>query len=264
MSELTYLKLRKHFLQYHRKVMDFAMKHPQYEIGRNNYHLLSKEAKETCSILDYMNRLIDLKSDLDKTATFIRRFPIKEYYHENDIDQIDFIKYHFEVFIHKIHTILEVMKLMVNEFYNIGLKEEDCNWKNLKNHEDVKNSAVSKIIQIYYKSFKHLISLRHMNTHRALLKDKLSDALKSDLMIYNESEKYDLEVGEDFKRLRPKIIIDYQVKRLRKERVEYIKNGKEIAENYINRFIYVILIEFFARKMNKDARNVVKISVVED
>ena len=248
----TDFELRKFFLEYLEKVMNITKNHPEYDIKKNNYHLHSKDAKLALSILNFQTKLNDLVADLKKVEIFIRRFPNKKFYEENDIDQLDYVKYHYEVFLHKIHTILEVKKLAINTFYEIGLKEKDCTWKNLKNQKKIKNSAISKIIEFYFKSFEHIIEHRHLNTHRAYFGDKTNDELKTDYSIYRNSEKLGHEVGENFRRIMPKGYVNYKIKEYRIERIEYIKSGTEIADTYVEQFQTIILTEFFNRIVNKN------------
>ncbi|WP_157609326.1 Cthe_2314 family HEPN domain-containing protein [Psychroflexus torquis] len=250
-DKVSEFELRKFFLEYYRKTREIVKIHPEYKLGQNNYHLLSQDAKDASRLFNFMNKVYGLISDLEKTHTFIKRFPLKDYYQSNDIDQLDFIKYHFEVFIHKVHTLLEVKKLWVNDFYGIGLKEEDCNWNNLKSYDKIKKSPTSIIIKNYFKSFKHIIKYRHLNTHRAYFQDAKNDELKTDLMIYTQFKKYGLEVGEDFRRSMPEFIVDYRIKKYRSEKIEYINNGIEIAKTYSEQFITIIQTEFFADKMKK-------------
>ncbi|MEP6262815.1 MAG: hypothetical protein ABJ092_14660 [Gillisia sp.] len=250
-DKVSDFELRKFFLEYYEKSRNTATQHPDFKLGQNNYHLLSEDAKEASQVFKFMNKIYGLTSDLEKTHIFMRRFPIRDYYEKNDIDQLDFIKYHYEVFLHKIHTLLEVKKLWLNDFYNIGLKEEDCNWNNLKSYSKIQKSPAKFIIEFYFKSFEHLIKFRHLNTHRAFFKDTKNEELKSDLMIYNGFKKYGIDVGEDFRRMRPKFLVDYQIKKYRKEKLEYVKNGVEIAKTYSEQFITIIQTEFFANKMEK-------------
>ncbi len=251
-ENISELELRKSFLEFYEKTRKTATEHPEFKLGQNNYHLLSKKGKEASRVFNFMTKIYGLITDLERTHTFIRRFPLKDYYEENDIDQLDFIKYHYEVFIHKVHTLLEVKKLWLNDFYEIGLKEKDCNWNNLKTYNKIQKSPAKTIIDSYYESFKHIIEFRHLNTHRAFFKDSKNDDLKSDLFIYNGFKKYGIEVGEEYRRLRPKFIVDYQIKEYRKEKLEYIKNGIEVAKTYSEYFITIILTELFHKLMNKN------------
>ncbi len=251
-ENISELELRKSFLEFYSKMGKSVTEHPDFKIGQNNYHLLSENGKEASRVFVFMTKVYGLLTDLERTHTFIKRFPLKKYYEANEIDQLDFIKYHYEVFIHKIHTLLEVKKLWMNDFYNIGLKEEDCNWNNLKTHNKIQNSPAKIIIEFYFKSFEHIIKFRHLNTHRAFFKDTKNDDLKSDLIIYNGFKKFGIELGEDYKRMRPKFIVDYQIKEYRKEKLEYIQNGIEIAKTYSEQFITIIQTELFHKLMNKN------------
>ncbi|MFY0631961.1 MAG: hypothetical protein JXR05_16485 [Flavobacteriaceae bacterium] len=251
-EEELYFKLLKVFIEYYRKTMKDLEEHPEFELGQNNHHLLTDEAKKVSRISDFMSRLSGLISDIDKVIVFVRRFPSKTYYESNDMNQLDFIKYHFEVFIHKIHTILEVKKLLINDFYELGFENENCSWNNLKKHKKIKTSEVKKIVENYHETFKHLIELRHINTHRGIFNDKKNNDLNNDLFIYKGFEKFGLDIGDDFRKIRPKFIVDYQIKEYRKERLKYIKEGREIANNYINQILTIILAEFFEKKLNKD------------
>lgn len=70
-------------------------------------------------------------------------------------------------------------------------------------------------------------------------------------MIYNGFKKYGIDIGEDLRRMRPKFLVDYQIKKYRKEKLEYVKNGLEIAKTYSEQFITIIQAEFFANKMER-------------
>jgi len=247
MENATNLELRNFFIEYLEKTMSYAKNHPEYDINKNNYHLHSDNAKLALTILNFTTKLKDLIFDLKKTQVFIQRFPNKKFYEENEIDQLAYIKYHYEVFLHKIHTILEIKKLAVNEFYKIGLDEKDCSWKNLKNQPKLKNKPVSTIIEFYFKSFEHIIKHRNLNTHRAFFGDKKNEELSFDYSIYKNAEKYGYDVGEDFRRIIPKTFLNYLIKDYRKEKIDYIKNGTQIAENYIEQFETIILTEFFIK-----------------
>lgn len=251
-KNLSELELRQSFLEFYQRTRKSATEHPEFKLGQNNYHLLSKSGKEASRAFIFMTKIYDLITDLERTHTFIKRFPLKEYYEKNDIDQLDFIKYHYEVFIHKIHTLLEVKKLWLNDFYEIGLKEKDCNWNNLKKYNKIQNSIAKIIVDNYYESFEHIIKFRHLNTHRAFYKDTKNDDLKSDLKIYNGFKKFGIDVGEDYRKMRPKFIVDYQIKEYRKEKLEYIKKGTEIAKTYSEQFITIMQTELFYKLMNKN------------
>jgi hypothetical protein len=182
----------------------------------------------------------------------MRRFSDKKFYEANEIAQVAYIKYHYEVFIHKIHTILEIKKIAVNDIYGIGLSEKDCTWNNLKNQPKIKNKPISNIIEIYFKSFKNVILHRHLNTHKAYFGDKINDELKSDFSLYTNAEKYNINIGEDIRRMMPKSYIEYRLNKYKKERIEYVNNGIQIAETYVMQFVTILTNDFFVMIMKKN------------
>ncbi len=247
------LEIRKEFLEYKMNLMTETMSHSEYNIDQNNFHLHSENGKTAITISKYLNKIFDLIADLDKIVLFLRRFPNKKFYTENDLDELEYTRYHFEVFTHKIHTILEIKKLLVNEFYDIGLSPKNCNWKNLIKNKNLRNSTSSKMIEFYYKSFEHLIQLRHLNTHRAIFNEEKMEDLRSDLMMYAQCEKFNLDIGEEYRRMRPKVLVDYQVTKYRKDKLRYIQDGRDIARQYSLQFENIILKEFFEKVSKKNA-----------
>lgn len=70
-------------------------------------------------------------------------------------------------------------------------------------------------------------------------------------MIYNLYDKFGFELDEEYRGMNPKFLIDYRVKKYRKERIEYIENGIGVAKIYSNQFIIFILADFFNNKIKK-------------
>lgn len=235
------------FLREVKKYQKEATLHPDFEMGKNNHSTLSKKGIYLNEIFKYYSRMNDLTSDLEHIVIFLRRFPYPKFYYKNDINQLDYIKYHSEVFIHKIHTILEVKKMLLNCTYELGLNEKDCSWENLKNQKGIKGTEIAQLMNSYHKTFKHIINVRHHNTHRATYNDKDSDDISLPLSIYENHEKLGLELDDEFKTLIPKFILDYQVKKLKKERINYIKDGINSVNYYSTKFMNIIFSESLSR-----------------
>jgi hypothetical protein len=253
MNENENLELWKSFLDFLNNEYKKAQSHKDFNIEKNNHHLLSKEAKKGVMISKYLNLLSGLLEDLRKIKIFIRRYPFKKFYKENEINELDYIKYHYEVFLHKIHTILEVKKLAINDYYNIGLKEKDCTWNNLKNQPKLKNSPLKLIIENYFKTFEHLIEHRNLNTHRAIFADEKNKNLNTDLMLYENAEKYGIELNELILKLKPKFLIEYKIGVYKKEKLEYITSGIEAVEHYVKEFNYYSMLIFMKSLKNKNS-----------
>lgn len=68
-------ELRELFLEFFEKSRKEATEHQDYDINKNNYHLLSESGKKASRVFKYMNLIHDLLSDLEKTHTFIYNSP---------------------------------------------------------------------------------------------------------------------------------------------------------------------------------------------
>lgn len=216
-------------------------KHSDFNWTGNNFHLLSDKGQYMQKVFRYYSRILDVQEDLRRIEIFLRRFPLKKFYEENDITYLDYSKYHMEVFFHKINTILDLLKLMVNEVFELGLSERKCTWDSLSKNSAVKNSPSLKVIEYFHKSFKHIIEARHLNTHRGYYDESESEDIRVPMMIYKNSEKFNMDIGEDLKRIMPKFIIEYRLKEFRKKRILYLKNGHDVVTQYINMFMHLTL-----------------------
>lgn len=243
-EDIDHPKFLKHFLIFYRESMNQVQKHPSFSLDKNNHHLLSQTEKEALSILKFTNKIFGLITDLERTHTFVRRLPLKDFYEKNEIDQIDYIKYHFEVFVHKAHTILEVKKLWLNDFYKIGLNEKDCSWNNLKGNAKIQASGTKRIVEAYYNSFKSIIEFRHRNTHRAYFDEKESFELQLDLQMHKHANQFDPSIKDDLQEITPEFIVNYKMKKYRKDKLHLIETSIKAARTYSNSFIDHIIVAF--------------------
>ena len=223
--------------------------HKDFNILKNNFHLFSKRNKYVMNVFRHYNKLLEFNSDLNKVELFLRIFPSATLFKENDLDHFAYIKYHTEVFFHKIHTILEIKKLMINEVYNLGLSEKNCSWDNILKKKSKVNAPMA-IAENYYKSFKHIIDARHFNAHRGYYNVESEIDISAPLNIYKWSEEFEMDLGEDFKKIIPKFYIEYQLKKFRKQRIKFVKDGIVAATYYKNEFEKYILEDF--RKILED------------
>jgi hypothetical protein len=221
--------------------------HPKYDISKNNYHLFTRAGKYEQRVFNFYSKLIDVKDDLKKIEIFLRRYPFKKFYHDNDIDKIAYIKYHLEVYFHKIHTLTEILKLMTNEVYQFGLTPEKCNWKNLVKCNSLEINPSLKVIEYFHESFEHLIKLRHLNTHRGFFKDAQGDDIQIPRFIYANERKNGREPDKELLELMPELVIDYLENKYKKNRLEYIRQGNKVAEQYLNLYLNITLPEAIKR-----------------
>jgi hypothetical protein len=231
------------FLSTINELMHDIEKRAGFSYGKNNYHLFSSREKYYMDIFNLYNRINDLKKDLDHIEVFLRVYPNVKYLNKHNVDKLEYIKYHTEVFFHKIHTIVEVQKLLLNKVYVLGLSEKQCSWDRIKKELGIVNLRALDVVEKYYDAFEHIIKARHLNSHRAIYNDADADEISGDLFIYKTFEQMKKEVDDDFKRISPKVFLEYELKMYRKERVNFIKQSKIAANSYIDAFINYILID---------------------
>lgn len=248
-------RLARNILDATREAYEEATKAEGYDLMKKNYHLLSERGRYVISVFRYYNRIISIAEDLDKVQVFLRRFPNSIYLKENEINQLSYTQYHIEVAIHKVHTILELKKLMINEVFELGLSERDCSWELIKDKPEIKGGKIYRILNAYYATFKQLINARHLNTHRGIFKDLEKDDLEVKLSFYEEFEKYDIEIDDEMKRAIPKFILDWKVKEFRKGKINLVKESKKIIEVYVKAFFDEINTEFEKRRKKKTKYN---------
>lgn len=232
--------------------MDKSFGHKDYDIKQNNYHLLTKRGKYLSGISSLSARMVEAISDLDKVLVFIRRYPDAKYLNINRIDNIDYIKYHLEVLTHKIHTILEIMKLMINEVYELSISERDCSWDNLKIRKELENTDVLKLLELYHKTFKGLIEARHLNTHRATDIDPVTNNMKSTLSLLRMDYEYSNLLNQETLNKFTPFLLRHEIKEYRKERVSYVKSVKDGVKYYTDIFKNIVLKEANRRALQKD------------
>lgn len=218
-------------------------KRPGFKPGQNNSHLLTTKERYRNKNFDLYTRLANVLDQLDYVAIFLKRLPHKEYLKTNGLNELNFLQYHLEAHVHKIHTVLELMRLMVNSTYEFGILEKDCSWENLKKHPGIKNSAIEKILNGYYKTFKGMIEMRHYNTHRGLFKDSAMEELSSPLFIYDAAAKFKMDIT-DYREVFPEFYLRHKLKKLRKDRIKNTYAWNHLACNYTNKFLDALLPTF--------------------
>jgi CRISPR/Cas system-associated protein endoribonuclease Cas2 len=231
------------FLSTVNKLMHDLEKRVGFNYSKNNYHLFSLKEKYYMDIFNLYNRINYLKKDLEHIEIYLRVYPNAKYLAKNNIDKLEYIKYHTEVFFHKIYTIVEVQRLLLNQVYVLGLSEKQCSWNRIKKELGSKNLRALDVVEKYYDSFEHIIEARHLNTHRAIYNDADTDDFSGGLFIYKSFEQLNKEVDDEFKKRSPKAFLEYELKIYRKDRVNFIKQSKIAAISYIDALVNYVLID---------------------
>ncbi|MDN3588039.1 Cthe_2314 family HEPN domain-containing protein [Pedobacter aquatilis] len=102
-----------------------------YVEGENNHHLLNEDERYASRIFRLQSALRNTSEQLQHIRLYINRYPFRKHYLANGISQLEYIQYHIEALYHKVHTVHEIMLLMVNEVYGLGLIQMKCRWPNI-------------------------------------------------------------------------------------------------------------------------------------
>lgn len=219
-----------------------------FSIENNNYHLLSEKEKYIVGVQTGFNRITACIDQIEYVPVFIRRFPLKDYFRKHEINQLKYIQYHLETFSHKVATLLDLMKLLVNVIFQTDIPERDCSWDKLKKKVGVKERAM-KIIEKYFEIFEDLIIFRHNVTHKGIFHDSKMDEINRDygLSIYDQLESLGMEPDSEMLKRRPRWLIDYKIKNYRSAQLKKIDVFLQNIYILIKLFLESLIPEFQAK-----------------
>lgn len=193
-----------------------------FVLGENNHHLLTDTEKYIIKISSIHADFLQAIDDICITKVLLRRYPDNKFLLENGLNKLKYIQYHTEVMHHKVSTILDLMKLLTNEVFSLGLDPEHCNWKNLKKNIEDNNSSLF-LINKYHESFRGIINHRNLNTHRNIFYDKEKQDIQSDgYCIYDLHNRMGIEVDNKFQKLRPLVFFERLIKNYKKKKIDEI------------------------------------------
>jgi hypothetical protein len=216
-----------------------------FDINQNNYHLLTEQEKYRQDIFNLFTKLGKVVDSISHITIFLRRYN-KDFLFKNGIDDLTYIQYHTEVLFHKVHTILEIMKLMVNKVYLLNIPPKDCSWDSLTAKLNKEKELPLLIINKYYSIFKNMIDMRHLNTHRGLFIDKKMDEIDLDygFCIYKMVEgQYISEQTETLNNLQISVM-KYKLKVFKKERINLTKDVQAHVNTLVSDFLDSLLEKF--------------------
>ena len=137
-----------------------------YDMNENNYHLFHEDEKY---VIDAFYILMDIQKCLtaiDASCIFMKRFYGKEYYKQHDINIVNYLLYHYDVFCHKNSTLRDLYFKLINQVYSLGLGNRGCNWKGIEKHEnEIANPVLFRLLRDNYDYMKILEDTRNKSSH---------------------------------------------------------------------------------------------------
>lgn len=235
-----------------KKAIDNVYSNSQFNKVKHNYSLFNENERYLMNFNEYYNKCLDLVSDLDKIVVFIRCFPSKKYYENNDINQMEFIKYHLEVYFYKIHTLLDIMKKLLNALFEYGLSEKECTWNRLKTKNEILNSDFEKLILAYHNTFRDILEKRNLSSHDAHFEKEIEHKLIDSYLLINKLEdKYKSHSPGNKSSKIEQASYNFRILEYRKEQLVFVRRGINVANILVHKFLKVALFEFVKRHTSK-------------
>ncbi len=228
---MNYFILLKKFGEHSGQLMAEVKDLPSMQGAGNKRHLLTSIHKLNIDLNTKFVELDRIKSDLNKVTVFLKRFPTRKYYEENEITELDYIRYHLEVFFHKVATGSDLMKLLVNVLFELNITNKQCNLKKLK--EKVPNKYINPfigLIEAYDETFKSIRFFRNKNSHEAKFYDKEFERLEMFDRLYRNSKKFDLSIKQI---IMPEGYLEFSIKEFRKDKTKWVEEAMKMYELYI-------------------------------
>lgn len=156
---------------------------------------LSKLSPHEKKIYDLSKLSFALDESLDcieNSYLFMQHFhDIETVCEGNGINEVNFINYHVDVFIHKVSTIHDLIFKITNTLFDLGLSDRKCDWSHiLKKKEIIDNSSFFHFAQTYYDFLSKLIKLRNESTHKGVLNNPYMEEVDPILAAIKGYEKY--------------------------------------------------------------------------
>jgi hypothetical protein len=191
-----------------------------FAYDKNNHHLLTEKEKYQSRISVIQNSLYATIEQIKFIKTFLSRYPLKGFYERNGITQMEYVQYHMEALFHKVHTVLEIMKLMINEVYQLNIAKKDCSWINLCKKVNRKELSMKRLDD-FFRAFANFIDARHLSSHRGVFNDKEKERIEVELGFgLYRFDDLDVPSAEEFKNTFPLPFIEMEIKRYRKSRLK--------------------------------------------
>lgn len=205
--------------------------------------ILEKEDRDVLKTFDFNNQLLNTLKKIKIVRVLIRKTPGKKYLYSKDISQADYLKYHLENYYHQIFTYYEIIRLMINHVYKLGLKERQCNFINLSKKINKKDSVYSFLVTLENSVKMHNNIRNRISHYGEEIKLNKSEFIEIQETLSIISEPIEFRKNDSFenKYFRYQLLsIDQRFKDLRKEYAKDIDKSIETLILLTNRFYTII------------------------
>ena len=166
---------------------------------------------------------------LDHIPFYLSRFPNSEVFRREGISLDTWIKYHHANFLTSYFSVYDLVLILTNQVFDLGLRHQDCNERTVLKNEKLHKSKVVDCVKAIKKRLLVHQEDRNLFVHRGELPTfgKL-DKLALMIRIAEKSENYEKSAEDvDSLLLRPRVL-NYLYKVERQDLIQYLR--KETSE----------------------------------
>jgi hypothetical protein len=197
------------------------------EGNKKTTYSYDKQSDKNKYILDVFEITMRLHSTIEQllfVPAFLKRFPIRKFYEENNINHPKYLQYHLEVHFIKASTVLDLMANIINETFRLGIPHKRCTVQSVSENKHTKETSPAEIIKKYDKAIQGIKTARNQLVHHGNFED---EEIK-EIAMYHFLKETERE-GEEA--VIPESTLKYFTKTTVKKKVELAsENNKEILK----------------------------------
>lgn len=208
-----------------------------------------KDQTQTAEVLrchEHIDRLAARLNDLIMTVdgirvvrAFITRLPPKSFLQRHELNSMKYYEYQYNSFLHRVHTVVELMKLVANEAFQVGLTPQKCKWDELLTSKAFARSRMSRVIDSCFNKLGPHIEKRHISSHRGMI--------EHDTMGYMDAELSTIErmrstgrfeaLPEEVKRYFHPVYMKWRLKNFKAELLKEVDDTEQIILSHLRDFL---------------------------
>lgn len=129
--------------------------------------------------------ICNIYEQLEFIPIFISKFPKPKFYENNGINHPKYLQYHVENHFMKISTIFDLLIILVNELYKLGIPPRLSSFQQLVENRHTKNTKLIKLIKKFDKAIQGIKTIRNLIAHRGEFNDTEIDKVHQYYFVSN-------------------------------------------------------------------------------
>jgi len=207
-----------------------------------NYEL-TRDEEYIFSVGNALLRIDRIYKQLEQIVEYLESQSLTNNILASKIPHIDWFKYHLENHSIRISTIGDLLLVLINKVYMLGISDKLCNINLVTTNENISNTGSVKIIKEYFQYIKDIKRVRNSMIHNGIFVDNDLDEIGLYEFMSNFDKKSkiwsDLNLSKKHS--------EYKLNTIEK-RIKTIKLSNEKVSVFIQE-IYGTLIDIFGQRL---------------